>query len=264
MLKICPLASGSNGNCIYISDGNTNILIDAGISATRIIRELSMLKIGVSALDAVFITHEHTDHICGLEKLLLRAEVPVFASCGTARGIGERIENLYGKVSCISPGAAITVGGLSVEAFHTPHDTYESTGYRVCSADECAIVATDIGHIDDEILPKLLGGDVLLVECNYDEQRLRCCRYPVFLKRRIVSDVGHLSNKDCAQLVVRAVREGTKNVILGHLSAESNTPKEAYTAVHAALTQNGIIPGVDMMIYVAPRGERGQVITVGE
>lgn len=264
MLKICPLASGSNGNCIYISDGNTNILIDAGISATRIIRELSMLGLGVSAIDAVFITHEHGDHICGLEKFLIRSNVPVFASCGTARGIGERIESLYGKASCMHEGEAVTVGGLTVEMFHTPHDTYESTGYRVCSGDSSAIVATDIGHVDDDMLGKLLGADVLLLECNYDERRLRSCRYPVFLKRRIVSNVGHLSNSDCAEVVVRAVREGTKNIILGHLSAESNTPKEAYTAVHTALVQNGIIPGVDMMLYVAPRGERGAVVTVGE
>jgi len=264
MLKVCPLASGSNGNCTYISDGDVNILIDAGISATRIIRELSMLCTGISAIDAIFITHEHGDHICGLEKLLERADIPVYASCGTSRGIGERIEKLYGKINCVYPGEATMIGELEILPFHTPHDTYESTGYRICTHGECAIVATDIGHVDDGILEKLLGADILLVESNYDEQHLRCSRYPIFLKNRITSSVGHLSNKDCASVVVKAVKQGTKNVILGHLSAESNTPKEAYTTVHAALTQNGIIPGVDMMLYVAPRGERGELVTVGD
>lgn len=264
MLKICPLASGSNGNCTYISDGNTNILIDTGISATRIIRELSMLGLGISAIDAILITHEHGDHISGLSKLYERAEIPVYASCGTARGIGERVEALFGKINCIYAGEAVKVGTLEVEPFHTPHDTYESTGFRVTSETSCAVVATDIGHIDDEIAEKLFGADVLLLESNYDEVRLRRSRYPAFLKNRIASDEGHLSNSDCAKLAVEAVKRGTKNIILGHLSAESNTPKEAYTATHTALTQSGIVPGVDVMLYVAPRGERGEIVTVGE
>ncbi len=262
MLKVCPLASGSNGNCTYISDGKTHILVDAGISATRIIRELSMLGLGISAIDAIFITHEHGDHICGLEKLIARADIPIFASCGTARGIVERIEALFGKVKCIYAGEKTEIKSLSVEAFHTPHDTYESTGYRICSESECAVVATDIGHVDGEVSEHLFGSDILLLESNYDERRLRACRYPIFLKKRIVSERGHLSNTECAGLVVEAVKRGTKNIILGHLSAESNTPKEAYTATHTALTQNGVIPGVDMMLYVAPRGERGELVTV--
>ncbi len=262
MLKVCPLASGSNGNCTYISDGKVHILVDAGISATRIIRELSMLGLGVSAIDAIFITHEHGDHICGLEKLLCRADIPVYASCGTARGIGERVKALYGKVKCVYAGEKTAVGGISVEPFHTPHDTYESTGYRICSESECAVIATDIGHVDGEVSEHLFGSDILLLESNYDERRLRACRYPVFLKQRIVGERGHLSNTECARLAVEAVKRGTKNIILGHLSAESNTPKEAYTATHTALTQSGVIPGVDMMLYVAPRGERGEVVTV--
>lgn len=264
MLKVCPLASGSNGNCTYISDGNVNILIDTGISATRIIRELSMLRVGISAIDAIFITHEHGDHICGLERLLARADIPVYASCGTSRGIGERVEALYGKVKCVYAGEVTSIGGLEITPFHTPHDTYESMGFRVCTEDESAVVATDIGHVDDEMLIKLLGADILLLESNYDERRLRCSRYPIFLKQRITSDVGHLSNNACAEVVVKAVEQGTKNIILGHLSAENNTPKEAYTTVHTALTRSGIIPGVDMMLYVAPRGERGELVTVGD
>ncbi|MBQ8004177.1 MAG: MBL fold metallo-hydrolase, partial [Oscillospiraceae bacterium] len=212
MLKVCPLASGSNGNCTYISDGKTHILIDTGISATRIIRELSMLGLGISSIDAIFITHEHGDHICGLDKLLCRADIPVYASCGTARGIGERIDALYGKVNCVYAGEKTNVGSLSIEAFHTPHDTYESTGYRICSAEECAVVATDIGHVDGEVSEHLFGSDILLLESNYDERRLRACRYPLFLKQRIVGERGHLSNTECAALAVEAVKRGKKNI----------------------------------------------------
>ncbi len=264
MLKLCTLASGSNGNCTYISDGKSNILIDTGISATRIIRELSMLSTGVSAIDAIFITHEHGDHICGLEKLLARCEIPVFASPGTARGIGERIESLYGKINTSLPGDIIRIGDMEISSFHTPHDTYESVGYRIEEGESRIAVATDIGHMEEEVLEKILGVDLLLLECNYDKDRIRHSRYPAFLKSRIVGGHGHLSNNECAETVLRAVKSGTKNILLGHLSAENNTPREAYTAVHTYLTQNGIIPGVDVMLNVAPRGERGNLITVGE
>lgn len=264
MIKLCTLASGSNGNCIYISDGNSNILIDTGISATRIIRELSMLSVGISAIDAIFITHEHGDHICGLEKLLARHNVPVYTSPGTARGIGERVECLYGKINTFLPGDVVTVGEMEITSFHTPHDTYESVGYRIRAGTNTVAVATDIGHMEDEILEKIMGVDILLLECNYDKTRIRYSRYPAFLKSRIVGGHGHLSNSECAETVLRAVQSGTKKIVLGHLSAENNTPREAYTEVHTHLTNNGIIPGVDVMLTVAPRGERGTLISVGE
>jgi len=264
MIKVCPIASGSNGNCTYISDGKTNILVDTGISAVRIIRELSSLCVSISEIDAIFITHEHSDHITGLLKLLERTNAPVLASAGTARGIGERIESLDGKITVIPDGEILHFGEMSVEAFHTPHDTYESMGYRFRTEKETATVATDIGHVDDALLPKLLGADILLLESNYDKRRLRYSRYPAFLKARIAGGRGHLSNDECALVAVRAAREGTKNIILGHISAENNTPSEAYTAVHTALTNEGILPGIDMMLYVAPRGKRGELVKVGE
>ena len=264
MIKLCPLASGSNGNCTYISDGNVNILIDTGISATRIIGELSILRIAASAIDAIFITHEHSDHITGLLKISERTDAPIYASPGTARGIGERIAALEGKITRISAGESVKVGSLEIVAFHTPHDTYESMGYRIKTEKECAVVATDIGRVSDELLGNILGADTLLLESNYDKRRLRYSRYPAVLKERIVGGRGHLSNDECAAVAVKAAEEGTRNIVLGHISAENNTPDDAYTAVHTALTQNGIIPGIDVMLYVAPRGRRGELVITGE
>ncbi len=264
MIKVCPIASGSNGNSTYISDGKVNILIDAGISATRIIRELSSLCVAISEIDAIFITHEHSDHITGLLKLLDRTSATVYASVGTARGIGERIGELEGKIKTLSEGEKVTFGTLVVQPFHTPHDTYESMGYTIFSGNKKAVVATDIGHVDEALLSHLVGADILLLESNYDKMRMRYSRYPAFLKERIVGERGHLSNDECASVAVRAAYEGTKNIILGHISAENNSPTEAYTTVHTALTQCGIIPGVDVMLYVAPRGKRGEIVCVGE
>lgn len=264
MLKLTTLASGSDGNCTYITDGKTNILIDVGISAKRVVCEISMLKIGVSAIDAIFITHEHGDHICGLEKLLARADIPVFASPGTARGIAERYDALRGRINTMLPGDPKKIGDIEITSFNTPHDTYESVGYKIISDGESAVVATDIGHAYAELEEAISGVDILLLECNYDKTKLRYSRYPQFLKCRISGGNGHLSNDECAELVLKSVRAGTKSVLLGHLSAENNTPDTAYTAVHSKLTNNGIIPGVDMMLQVAPRGRRGNTVSVGE
>ncbi len=263
LLKICTLSSGSDGNCIYITDGTTNILIDAGISVTRIICELGALGVGAADIDAVFVTHEHSDHISGLLRLLPRcARARLYASCGTKAGIEERIPDLRGRAETVYPAEKTFVGEIAVTPFHTPHDTRESVGFRVESKNESIVIATDIGHVDDELLPRLCGCDLLLLEANYDERRLRCGKYPIFLKNRILGECGHLSNDECARCAVRAAGSGTKSIILAHLSRENNTPRDAYNAVHSALTKSGAIPGVDVMLYLAPRGKRGEVITV--
>lgn len=265
MLKICTLSSGSDGNCTYITDGKTNILIDAGISSSRIINELGSLGVGAADIDAIFITHEHSDHISGLLRLLPRCgDVHLYASCGTKAGIEERMPDLRGMAETVYPSDKTYVGEICVTPFHTPHDTYESVGYRIEEGGASIVTATDIGHVDSELLPKLCGCDLLLLEANYDEDRLRRGKYPPFLKSRILGECGHLSNDECARCAVSAVKSGTKSVILAHLSRENNSPSDAYKAVHSALTQSGTIPGVDMMLYLAPRGKRGEVITVGK
>ncbi len=265
MLKICTLASGSDGNSTYISDGKVNILIDAGISARRIVRELGELSVGAAEIDAVFVTHEHADHVCGLRALFERCgKLRIFASAGTARGIFEREPTLSEKIEEVSVERPVIIGDMSVVAFKTSHDTYESVAYRIESGGKSIAIATDLGVADDALLKNIVGTDVLLLEANYDERRLRCGRYPEFLKKRIAGERGHLSNKECARCAALAAKCGTSHVILGHLSAENNTPNEAYTEVHSALTTSGIIPGVDIMLRVAPRGRRGELVTVGD
>ena len=262
MLNFCTLASGSNGNCTFISDGETRLLIDAGISARMIGAGLEALGEKLSQVDAVLITHEHTDHIKGLATMLKRFDVRLFAADGTVEDLIERVPEARGRVIGFPTGEKFCIGGFEIDSFRTPHDTANSVGYKLCCEGKSVMIATDLGHVTEEIQNHMENLDLLLLEANYDEDKLRYGRYPQMLKRRIAGDHGHLSNSDCAECVSKAVTQGTKRVLLGHLSAENNTPRLAYETVHARLTYSGVIPGVDMMLGVAPRGARGELCTL--
>ncbi len=247
MIQYCTLASSSAGNCAFLTDGETKILIDFGISTRAVERELCDLGISAGEIDAVLITHAHGDHVRGLATWQKKhPETRLLAPHGVE-------EYLDVKTETIPTGGSFSVGTLCITAIPTPHDTDVSVGYRIESGDCALLSVTDLGHVPEGMYPYLNGVDLLLIEANYDPDRLRYGTYPEPLKRRIASGHGHLSNPDCAECVLRAVESGTKTVLLGHLSKENNTPRLAYEAVHTKLTQNGVIPGVDMMLSVAPR-----------
>jgi len=247
MLRYCTLASSSSGNSAYLTDGKTGILIDLGISTRAAERELSDLGVDADSIDAILITHEHGDHIRGL--VTWKKKHPNVKLCAP-KEIGDAL-----LVTCetIPQGEPFLLGSLTVTAFSTPHDTEFSVGYRVESDGHTVVSMTDLGCVADGIYPYLDGAELLLIEANYDPDRLRYGRYPEPLKRRIASDHGHLSNPDCAVCALRAAECGVKTILLGHLSKENNTPRLAYETVHSKLTQNGLIPGVDVMLSVAPR-----------
>lgn len=244
-MKLCVFASGSSGNCLLISDRKTNILIDAGLSMRRIQDFLSQNGLLWRDVNGVLITHEHSDHICGLETILKRTSVPVYAPHTVANRLRGRYPMLDGVLHIVPAGEAFSVGDLKVTAFHTPHDTDESVGYRVEGSAVFAL-ATDMGHVTEEICRSLLGADAVLIEANHDLQMLRDGPYPFPLKRRILSEHGHLSNADCALLAAELVRSGTRKLILGHLSRENNRPELALGTVSAALA------GLDAELFAAP------------
>lgn len=257
MLRYCTLASSSSGNCAVITDGTTNLLIDLGISARAASRELCALGIRPEEINAILITHAHGDHVRGIEIFQKQnPDVVAYAPSGVCEELfGIRAEPI--PVECV-----FEIGSLCITAFPTPHDTEVSVGYRVASGEHVLVSMTDLGHIPEHVYPYLDGAALLLIEANYDADRLRCGCYPEPLKRRIASEHGHLSNADCAACALHAVSCGTKTVLLGHLSQENNTPRLAYEAVHSKLTQNGVIPGVDMMLSVAPRTGHSEWYTV--
>ena len=237
-MQISVFASGSSGNCLMVSGGDTHLLIDAGISMRRTQDALAASGHSLDEIIGVLITHEHSDHVSGLRMLLKYHRLPVYAPRTVASRLCGMIPELSQTLHVIPVGEDFAVGGFAVRAFHTPHDTDESVGYRVRGEGEFAL-ATDMGCVTEEIVQGLLGADTVLIESNHDEQMLRYGSYPVYLKRRILSERGHLSNADCALLARRLAEGGTSRIILGHLSRENNRPELALAASRAALEGTG-------------------------
>ncbi len=233
-MKLTVFASGSSGNCLLLSGGGANILIDAGISARRISDMLGSCGLSLQDITGVLITHEHSDHISGLAGLVRRGGIEAFAPRTVAARLRGMMPQLDDHLRVIPVGEGFRLSSLTIRAFHTPHDTDESVGYRV-EGDGVFAVATDMGCVTDEVRENLRGADAVLIEANHDEDMLRFGRYPVFLKRRILSEHGHLSNENCARLARELAESGTGTIILGHLSRENNTPDTAMRAVGEAL-----------------------------
>ena len=255
MARFCSLFSSSSGNATYIGSGNTGILIDAGVSAKRIRTALTARDIDPQSIRAIFVTHEHADHIKGIRVLASQLHLPVYATRGTMQGMSQ-VGALEGDFPCeyVEIGEDIAVGDLLIHAFPTPHDANESCGYTIELPDERRVsVATDIGHMTNEIMHGILGSDLVMLESNHDIGMLENGPYPYFLKRRILSDYGHLCNDACADVAVQLVEHGTTRLFLGHLSAENNIPQLAYQTTYAALQQAGATLGKDYTLQVNPR-----------
>ena len=262
MAKFCSLFSGSNGNSTYIGAATGGILIDAGRSCRQLVNAMKLRGIERESIRAVLVTHEHTDHISGLKVLLKNWKVPLYAT----REVLEKLawDQVFGAGQEIHPVDAqksYEIGPLVVEPFDTPHDSIHSVGYKVHTPDGRKLaVATDMGYLPESVRKVLSGCDLVLLESNYEPVMLSACGYPYALKRRIASNLGHLSNPDCAAELVHLVKSGTTRLILGHLSEQSNTPEVAYQSASMALQLGGMQEGKDYILKVASREGPQEVI----
>ena len=241
-MRFCSFASGSSGNCEYIGTETTNILVDMGISTKRI--ELSLDEIGVTpeAIDGIFITHEHSDHICGLKVFSKRYNKPIYATEGTLKCI-EVIDKEHkintSLFNVIKPNTDFIINDdITVRPFSISHDAYDPVCYTFVHDGMKIGMATDLGTYDDYIIRNLSGSDMLFIESNYEQAMLEVGKYPFTLKRRILSDIGHLANDKSARLVLELVSDRLKQVYLAHLSKENNLPKLAYMNVEHELKSN--------------------------
>jgi len=237
-MKFCCLASGSSGNCEYVGSESTGILIDAGITTKRITSGLEGIGVVPGELDAILITHEHSDHIRGLEVFLNKHHIPVYATMATLDAIAEYDKKKMIDTSlfnAVKPDDNFMVGDIEVTTFSTSHDARDPICYTLTKGDSKLGMATDLGIYDDYIVSNLEGSTTLFLESNYDQSMLEVGPYPFRLKQRIKSSYGHLSNDMCARLILQLLCRGVKNIYLGHLSKENNYPALAYETVKCEL-----------------------------
>lgn len=254
MFKAIPLFSGSSGNCVYIRYKDEEILIDAGVSYKKICSSLESIGTSIDNIKAVLVTHEHSDHVQGLHVLSKHRNIPIYINRNSAEYFDESIGEIFsGNVKISDPGEHITFFSFEADVFSTPHDSLGSCGYHFTfSNGERFALATDMGKITGEISSYLLGCSSVIIESNHDVKMLMSGSYPYALKKRILSDRGHLSNDDCAAFLPKLVESGTKKIVLAHLSGENNTPLLAYNTNASMLAEAGFTPD-DVKLTVAMR-----------
>lgn len=263
MARVFPICSSSEGNCTFIGTRGHGILVDAGCSFRALKNALSLIDTDLGGIEAVFITHEHYDHIKGMEQLFKHTALPVFASGGTIAAMAAAGRIPDGRAVYNINETGYKSASFEVRAFGTSHDAAESVGYRIDFNGQSFAVCTDTGVVTDAAEKALAGCETVLLESNYDPDMLRRnMRYSFDLKRRISSNIGHLSNRDCAEFAERLVRGGTKHLILGHLSKENNTPDTAFGCVSELLAKRGLVVERDFTLDVAPVVTEGTYIAV--
>ena len=263
MIKVCSLFSGSSGNCIFVSSGETSILVDAGVSGKRIEEALTSIGESAQSISGIIITHEHCDHISGAGILARRHKIPVYANSQTwaamRRDIGKLMPDFI-KVAEI--GQQFLIGDITITSFAIPHDAANPVGYNFYMQDKKITIATDIGHVSDELLVNLENSHMILLESNHDIEMLKTGSYPWPLKRRIMGDFGHLCNELTGKIVAHLAENGTKIFLLGHLSKENNFPELAYQTVCNALIEKKIFPDKDVYLDVALRDRASKMICI--
>ena len=258
MARIYPLFSSSKGNSHFLGDSSGGVLIDAGVSFKRLNNAFRANELDIKAVKGVFITHPHSDHVCGLKMLTSKTGIPVFGQRATLCELVKK-EMIAPCSEIYEMDSPACIAGMEINCFDTPHDTQASCGYTIKFDDgrSCA-VCTDLGRITPTVDENILGCDLVLLESNYDPDMLKKGPYPYYLKERIFSDFGHLSNGSCAAQARRLIENGTTRIILGHLSQENNTPALAERATVGNLSD--MKRNSDYILKVAAVETKGEMV----
>lgn len=249
MEGFCPLASGSKGNCIYLGTKNTKLLIDAGLSARTIKAKLEEINVALEDIDAILVTHEHTDHIQGLKVLAFKLGIPVFANTETAKGIVETFHGECPKFKIFSTGETFEYGDFQIHPFSVQHDTLDPVAFTVKLDSLKMGFCTDLGFVTSLVTNQLRNCDYLYVEANHNPAMVHASSRPMVYKQRVLSRTGHLSNEACGKLLTDVAHSGLKHVHLAHLSSECNTHEKALSEVRGILENHGI----NLDLCVAPQ-----------
>jgi phosphoribosyl 1,2-cyclic phosphodiesterase len=253
MYGFCPLASGSKGNALYVGTRQTKILIDAGISGRQVKLKLEQIGVDLSEIEAIVVTHEHSDHITGLKTLAFRHGIPVFANSETAKGI-TRILGDCPKFKIFTTGETFEFGDLEVHPFSIQHDTLDPVAFTIRTGDQKLGICADLGFVTNLVRHRLQECDMLYVEANHQPSMVHACPRPMVYKQRVLSRHGHLSNPDCGTLIADVWHPGLKQVYLAHLSSECNSEETALSVVTQVLSERGL--HVDLNIAFQDRISR--------
>ena len=260
-MKFCSLYSGSSGNSLFISNNNSKLLIDAGLSGVRIQSALKAIEENPNEISGILVTHEHSDHIHGLGVLSRRFDIPIYANEDTwdamIRDLGKIAPH---NIKTFDFDHNLVIEDFEIKAFMTSHDAVASAGFCINNGKKSLGIATDSGIITAKMMESLPGCDLVVLESNHDPSMLEAGRYPFYLKQRIKSDFGHLSNEIAGNMALALVEAGTEQLVLAHLSQENNYPLLAYETTARILTGAGVILEKDVILTVAKRSGVSEII----
>ena len=261
-MKIVNLGSGSKGNCTAVYTDSTTILIDAGLPLNEIELKLKVIGIKISKIDAILITHEHSDHIKSVGRLSTKYNIPIYTHILEANCLLSKDKNVLPKLLRTFDDNDFYIKDLTISNFKLSHDANLCVGYSIYSNGAKFSILTDLGYCPKTIIEKIKNSNVVLLEANHDEKLLlNNPKYPMVLKKRILSNKGHLSNTACAEVISQLVG-GTSQIILGHLSEENNSPSFAYSAIKTFLAEKGIIEGKNIFIDVAYQNKISNIFEI--
>lgn len=261
-MKFCSLYSGSTGNSLFIQGKETKILVDSGVSAKKIEEGLDSINVNIKDINAILVTHEHIDHIKSIGTIAKKYNIPIYANLGTWNGIeNEKTVIKIENKNYFKSGKQFEIGDLKIMPFSTSHDAMDSCGFSIEHDGRKISIATDLGEVTKEVMRNLKQSKFILLESNYEPEVLKFCSYPYSVKLRIAGEKGHLSNNDAGDTISKLVEYGLQNVMLGHLSKESNLPELAYKSVKSELQIKGVNIK-DIELNVANRLTPSKVVNI--
>ena len=251
-MKVKVIASGSRGNVTLLICEKTKLLIDIGLSYISVKQHLEENNVDINSIDGLLITHSHTDHIKGLSTIIKKTNIAIYIP----EEMYHEIENVVPKERCIFIGDKFNINEIKIELIHTSHDTDFSVGYIIEYQEKTLVYVTDTGYINRKYLKKMIDKNIYIIESNHDETMLMDGPYPRFLKERVISDRGHLSNKTTASYLNKLVTDNTKYIVLAHLSEKNNTRELAYNET------SNVIKNKKIDLLIAEQDEETKLIEV--
>lgn len=255
-VKFISLASGSSGNCYFLGTDTYGILIDAGIGIRTIKKALRDIDVPMDMIRAVFVTHDHADHIKAVGNLGEKLHIPIYTTARIHTGINKSYcvtEKLHASVRYLEKQEPMVLGDFHIESFEVPHDGTDNVGYCIEIEGKVFSFLTDLGEITPTAAKYICKANYLILEANYDEEMLRMGSYPAYLKERIASKTGHLSNMAAAEFLAENITQHLRYIWLCHLSKDNNHPELAYKTVEMKLKNKGIVVGKDVQLLALKR-----------